>query len=229
MRCLLVGSEINLVSSRPLPISVSVKHTVTRFISLQAALKELEPYVRNGQHLLTGRDFPSLSVRSREILANWLICVSVNSVLQGNRLAITGTTSAIGGDGIILDMLTGQTWVTEHVADIRRHEDANGGAVERILSAIDKKRKKGGAAYAQGKTLVVFLLTGGGEWFPTKLAKQLPRPLLFEAVWVVSFESVDAGKYAYSVSRLDLAQGQSPAWRVVINETFDNWKVEAIQ
>lgn len=206
-----------------------MKHVVTGFISLQAALKELEPYVRNGEHLLTGRDFPSLSVRSREILANWLICVAANFTWQSNRLALMGTTSVIGGDGIILDTLTEETWVTEHVADIRRNQDANSGAVERILSAIDKKRQKGGAAYAQGKTLVVFLLTGGGEWFPTKLAKQLPSPLLFEAVWVVSFESVHAGEYTYSVTRLDISIGQSPAWRIVINETFDAWQVDAIQ
>jgi hypothetical protein len=206
-----------------------MQHRVTGFVNLHAALKELEPYVRNGEHLLTGRDFPSLSVRSREILANWLICVAVNSTHQCDRLALMGTTAPIGGDGIILDTQTGETWVTEHVADIQRNGGTDSSAAERILSAIDKKREKGGAAYAQGKTLVIFLLTGGGEWFPTKLAKKLPEPLLFDAAWVVSFESLVAEKYTYSVTRLDITQGHAPAWRVIINETFDAWRVEVIQ
>ncbi len=207
----------------------NMKHRVTGFVSLHAALKELEPFVRDGEHLLTGRDFPSVSVRSREILANWLICVAVNSTLQCDRLALMGTTALIGGDGIILDTQTGETWVTEHVADVRRNQSTESSAAERILSAIDLKRNKGGAAYARGKTLVVFLLTGGGEWFPTKLARELPAPLLFDAVWVVSFASLEAEKYAYSVTRLDITQGHAPAWRIVINEAFDAWQVEVVQ
>lgn len=206
-----------------------MKHRVTGFVSLHAALKELEPFVRDGEHLLTGRDFPSVSVRSREILANWLICVAVNSTQPCDRLALMGTTALIGGDGIIHDTQTGETWVTEHVADIQRNESTDSGAAERILSAINKKREKGGAAYAQGKTLVIFLLTGGGKWFPTKLAKELPEPLLFDAAWVVSFDGPDTEKYAYSVTRLDITQGQAPVWRIVINEKFDAWRVEAIQ
>src|SRR5262249_19889180 len=54
-----------------------------------------------------------------------------------------------------------------------------------ILKAIDQKRDKGGAAYAAGKTLIVFLDAGAGTWFPNRVARRLPDPLHFAAVWVV--------------------------------------------
>jgi hypothetical protein len=34
-----------------------VKYQITRFKSLEAALKELEPFIRNGEHLHTGKPF----------------------------------------------------------------------------------------------------------------------------------------------------------------------------
>ena len=40
-------------------------------------LKELEPFVRNGEHLQTGKPFKRFGgMRSREILANWLLRAS---------------------------------------------------------------------------------------------------------------------------------------------------------
>ena len=45
-----------------------MKYPATQFKSLAAALKEIEPFVRNGQHLQTGKPFERFGgMRSREI------------------------------------------------------------------------------------------------------------------------------------------------------------------
>jgi len=53
---------------------------VTMFKSLAVALKDLEPYIRNGRHLQVGDEFKEFGgLRSRELLGNWLLCVVGNS------------------------------------------------------------------------------------------------------------------------------------------------------
>jgi hypothetical protein len=94
-----------------------MKYSVRRFKSLAIALKELEPFIRNGQHLQTGKPFEKFGdMRSREILANWLLCVAINST--DNR-ELTFSSDPVGGDGIICDSATGETWSTEHVMVLR--------------------------------------------------------------------------------------------------------------
>jgi hypothetical protein len=73
------------------------------------------------------------------------------------------------------------------------------------------------------------LNAGGGEWFPNKVAKQLPEPLHFEAVWVVGLLKAEAAGYTYGVTRLDLRRGNAPTWMVIINKDFDAWNVMAVQ
>jgi hypothetical protein len=61
-----------------------MKYSVTQFKSLAVALKELEPFVRNGKHLQTGKPFEKFGgKRSREILANWLVCAATNAATEG--------------------------------------------------------------------------------------------------------------------------------------------------
>jgi hypothetical protein len=94
-----------------------MKYPVRQFKSLEAALKELEPFIRNGAHLLRGKPFKNFGdMRSREALANWLLCVVVN-VVNGGKL--TFCTDPVGGDGIIRDTATDETWPTEHVMVLR--------------------------------------------------------------------------------------------------------------
>src|SRR6266702_3988074 len=91
-----------------------MKYPVTRFKSLAIALKELEPFIRNGEHLQTGKPFKRFGgMRSRELLANWLMCVAINATVKAERL--TFTSDPTGGDGIIHDTTTDETWATEHV------------------------------------------------------------------------------------------------------------------
>jgi hypothetical protein len=204
-----------------------MKYRVTRFKSLTVALKEIEAFIRNGEHLQTGKPFEKFGgMRSREILANWLVCVATNSV-NGSKL--TFSSDPIGGDGIICDVTTGETWPTEHVMVPRLRPGETGDAQGLILKAIEHKRDKGGAAYARGKTLIVFLEAGAGMWFPNKVARQLPEPLHFAAVWVVGLQGVEAGEYIYGVTDLDLTEGNTPTLLVRIKEDFSAWEVRRTQ
>ncbi len=91
-----------------------MKFNVTHFKSPQIALKELEPFVRDGRHLYTGKPLKRFGgLRSRELLANWLICAVLNA---GNpRSPFTFTTDPQGGDGILYDRESATGWPTEHV------------------------------------------------------------------------------------------------------------------
>ena len=204
-----------------------MKYSVTRFKSLAVALKEIEPFIRNGAHLQTGKPFEKFGrMRSREILANWLLCVVINS---GSNRKLTFSSDTIGGDGIICDVATGEAWPTEHVMVPRFRAGQTGDAQALILKAVEQKRQKGGAAYATGKTLIVFLDAGAGVWFPTKVARQLPEPLHFAAVWVVGLQAVEAGEYVYGVTHLDVSMGDAPTFLVRIGKDFDSWEVRPIQ
>ncbi len=205
-----------------------MKHAVKKFKSLTVALKELEPFIRDGAHLQTGKPFKKLGdMRSREVLANWLICVVNNAEAGGERL--TFTSDPTGGDGIIYDSETKNTWQTEHVMVPRAPEATKPDIQALIIDAIKLKQEKGGAAYASGKTLVVFLEAGGEvEWFPNRVAKALPKND-FADVWVIGLQRVEEGAYVYGVTQLDVSEGDAPTWSVRINPDFTAWDVTRLQ
>ena len=163
---------------------------------------------------------------SREVLANWLICVAYNFASQADRL--TFTSDPLGGDGIVCDSETEETFPTEHVMVPRARAGEAGDAEALILKAIGHKQSKG-PTYASGKTLVVFLNGSWGAWFPNKVAKQLPQPLYFAAVWVVGTHGMEVGRYVYSVTSLELSEGNAPTWLVRIGKNFDAWEVTPVQ
>jgi hypothetical protein len=204
-----------------------MKHKVTRFKSMEIGLKELEPFIRDGMHLQSGKPFEQMGgMRSREAVANWLLCAVVNHTGQRE---LSFTSDPTGGDGVLQDARTDETFLTEHVM-VPRHnggEDADAHAL--VLDAINQKRAKGGEAYARGKTLVVFLDAAAGERFPNREAKALPDPLYFDDVWVVGLYGVESGEYVYGVTQLDLSSGSAPAYRVRINPDFTGWVVEQVQ
>jgi hypothetical protein len=206
-----------------------MKYPVARFKSLKEALKELEPFIRNGEHLQTGKPFARFGgLRSREILANWLLCVALNFT-QNEEDRLTFSSDPIGGDAIIYDTATEMTWPTEHILVPRTRGGEADDVAALILKAVARKQSKGGAAYASGKILVVFLNAAGGEWYPNTVAKQLPETLYFREVWVVGLQSVTAGEYVYAATLLDLSDGNAPTWRVRIGKDFYAWEVEPIQ
>jgi hypothetical protein len=202
---------------------------VRKFKSLKIALKELAPFIRDGRHLQVGDVFKKFDgLRSREMLGNWLLCVAVNACVGADRL--TFTTDPEGGDGLIVDEVNGYVIRTEHVFEPGPHPGApNGRCEDAATLVLEKIAKKNKPKYA-GQTLVVFCNEGGGTaWYPNKVAKSLPDPLHFEAVWVVALQGVVEGAYTYGVTRLDLRRGNAPAWRVRIAPDFESWQVEPLQ
>ena len=207
-----------------------MKHSVTKFKSLEIALKALEPFIKDGAHLQSGKPFAQFgNMRSREMLANWLISATLNFEYKTTQYSFTSDPN--GGDGTIVDLETNQAWVTEHVMvahpqnEFERSKDIR----SRILDAIDLKRNKGGEAYASNKFLLVFLDGGQGLWIPNQVASQLPSPLYFEDVWVVSLERVVDGKYSYRVVQLVLNLGNAPIWSIDISQDFGAWSVNKVQ
>jgi hypothetical protein len=108
------------------------------------------------------------------LLANWLLCAVFNfDCASPDRL--TFTSDPVGGDGILYDTVSEETFPTEHIMVPRARKGAAVDVEAAILNAIDRKRKKGGAAYASGKTLIVFLNADGGQGAsePTSLCRRV--------------------------------------------------------
>jgi hypothetical protein len=207
-----------------------MKYPARRFKSLAIALKEIEPHVRTGKPLQTGKPFGNFArMLPREVLANVLICAVANFESEPERFGFVGLDDPIGGDGVIEDSQTDETFPTEHVLV----PDLKGGAPEDIqaliLGQIALKQGKGKVAYAGGKTLVVFVNAVGGPWFPNRVAKSLPKPLDFAAVWVVGLHGVENSEYSYNVMQLDQEAGATDIWRVRIAADFNSWQVERVQ
>lgn len=199
----------------------AMKHAVTKFKSAKVALKELEPFIRDGRHLKSGKPFKKFGdARSRELLANWLMCATINRIFGEGRLEFASDPT--GGDGIIIDTATDAAFATEHVMAV-----PNGASTgnDIILAAVRKKIGKGGAAYARGKTLVVFA-EGIGAWTLDDVARALPDPLHFDAVWVIGLHGVDEGAYAYDVCRLASPSVPPLRARLTIAADFKGWAVK---
>ena len=175
-----------------------MKLKVRRFKSLAVGLKELEKFIRDGRHLYSGRPFKGLgSMRSREAVANWLMCAAIS--FESER-PFCFTSDPQGGDGIIYDTVNEKDWPTEHRLVPRATPEETRDIDTLILDAVRAKESKGGAAYAAGKTLIVFLDAGLNEWKPNLVAWKLP-PGHFKNVWVVSLQRVsDEGEYTYAVT-----------------------------
>jgi hypothetical protein len=204
-----------------------MKYPIARFKNMEVALKQLEPFVKNASHLESGKPFENFGgMRSREILANWLLCAAINAV---DKRQLTFSSDPIGSDGIVQDDATGETWPTEHVIVPRQSGGENAEAQALILAAIEQKRTKGGAAYASGKTLVVFLYAATDAWHPNRLARALPNPLHFETVWIAGLQKVEDGAYIYGVTHLDVSGGNAPTFLVRISKDFDTWEVTDLQ
>lgn len=193
---------------------------------LRAALKPLEPIFRNittsrGKiPLEAGREIEVFGrLKPRELAVNWLLAAVADHLFPDQHFTVA--TNPEGGDGQIYNLASRTGLPTEHVI-VRGGE---GPADDLIPTAIQKKVSKGGKAYASGKTLVVFRYGGGDKqpWYPNKLARRLPDPLHFDAVWVVGFEGLSSGGMVYAVARLEKIG--SPVWWVTIRPDFQSWAV----
>jgi hypothetical protein len=204
-----------------------MKLKVTHFKSAEVALKELEPFIRNGKHLYSGKPFGRFGgLRSRELLGNWLICAVLNAGRP--KASYTFTSDPQGGDGIIYDMETETGWPTEHVMVPKAPARETRDIPTLILAAVVKKQQKGDVAYARGKVLVVFLDAGLGEWLPNQVARQLPR-VDFKEIWVLGLHGEVTDEYVYCVAKLDMSGGNAPTLLVRIGKDFNAWEVGRLQ
>jgi hypothetical protein len=117
-----------------------MKYPVVRFKTMEVALKELEPFIRDGGHLQSGKPFEKLGgMRSREALANWLLCAVVTATGQRD---LTFSSDPVGGDGILIDSKTDETFQTEHVMVPRlkggEHADAHSLQGNRVKKSVTK-------------------------------------------------------------------------------------------
>ena len=113
--------------------------------------------------------------------------------------------------------------------EVPKNEAATASIDALILTAVRHKESKG-KTYAEGKTLVVFLNAGLGEWHPNKIARALP-PGDFSTVWVVGLNHIeDSGAYVYGVTCIRTGTAQpAPVWHVRIDPTFGSWSVKQLQ
>jgi hypothetical protein len=204
---------------------------VRGFKSLKAALKELEPFIRNGRHLQVGGGFKNFGgLRSRELLGNWLLCVACNATVGDDRFTFTSDPG--DGDGLIVNAANGTVLETEHVFVPGRHPAAPAGRHqdEPMTLILEKVAHKNDTKYA-GKTLIVLCNDAGtgAAWRPNKVARALPSGLPFEAVWVMSLQGVFSGSYLYGVTWLHLGFGNAPTWHVRIAPDFESWQVKTVQ
>ena len=214
-------------SSRPRRRPGTMWYNTTRFKSMALALRELEPIIKSGTRLETGRGFKQFGdLRPRELVANWMICSAVNAE-DGAGERMQFHSDPVGGDGIIVDTKTDETWPTEHVLVPMPRTPSMPDIEALIAKAVSDKQQKGDVAYASGKTLVVFLNSGGGEWKPNRVARHLP-PHDFGAVWVVGLCTAEDGEYVYGVANLHVEGGDPPTWTVHIAKDFASWSVKRI-
>jgi hypothetical protein len=205
-----------------------MRYQTKRFKSMAIALRELEPFIKSGAHLETGKAFKNFGdLRPRELVANWLICAAVNAEESENE-RMEFHTDPTGGDGVLVDTKTNETWPTEHVLVPMPRSSTVADIEASILKTIEEKQKKGGAAYASGKTLVVFLNSGGGEWKPNRVARKLPAHD-FGAVWVVGLCTAEDGQYIYGVANLHAEGGDAPTWVIQIAKDFGSWIARRVQ
>lgn len=194
-----------------------MKQKVTTFVSMRQALKELGPFICDGNHLETGKPFKNFDgMRSREVLGNWLLCAALNSDYGNERLRVCSDPN--GGDGVINDEFENRAIAMEHVL-VSRSSKAAKDTESLLIDQINKKREKGGKAYATGKTLVVFLNRKGENWIPRSVASKMPEDFYFDDIWVVGLNRVINGEYIYNVVNLD--KNGCPIWEVKIFSNFE--------
>ena len=187
------------------------------------ALKDMEPYVKNPNFLIKGREFTNFSLRPREAWANWLLCVVLRK-LHGEDLTFAEDPS---GDGFIVYKKTGELIPTEHVSALENSFNELPRGEDRVISAINLKIEKG-SEYAEGKWLVVFF-DGAGEFYRNKIRESIKGRHNFGAVYCIGLLTSDDSGYSYVVTEFRESSGdQSITFKIEINGDFTDWKISQI-
>lgn len=189
----------------------------------KVALKDMEPYVKDANYLIKGREFTNFSLRPREAWANWLVCVVLRK-FYGD--AITFAEDTIG-DGFLVDKKNNIAIPTEHVSALENPHNKQPKGETRVIEAINKKIKRG-PDYAQGKILVVFF-DGAEEFLRSKIRESIKGRHNFISIFCVGLLTVDENGYGYVVTEFREEYGdKSLSFKVQINSDFTNWEVSQI-
>jgi hypothetical protein len=187
------------------------------------ALKDMEPYVKDGNYLLKGREFANFSLRPREAWANWLICAVLRK-LQGDDITFAEDTA---GDGFLVDGKKGMAIPTEHVSALENSKNKQPKGEDRIIEAIYKKIKRG-PKYAEGKILVVFF-DGAGEFFRNKIRESIKGKHNFVSIFCVGLLTIDTNGYSYIITEFKEEYGdKSISFKVQLNPDFTDWEISQI-
>jgi hypothetical protein len=211
-------------------MSDSKMHTVRMFKSMKVALKELEPFVRNGRHLQVGDKFKNFGgLRSRELWGNWLLCAACNASVGDERYTLTSDPT--DGDGLVFNVDTDTVMGTEHVFVPGPHPGAPQGRNSDDVGTLilEKIAHKNDPKYS-GKALVVLCNDPGNgvPWHANKITRELPTGLPFSAIWVMALEGIEGDSYIYNIAWLQpLAARGVPCWR--LRTDFVTWQVERLQ
>lgn len=186
----------------------------------KSALKDFEPYVKNPNFLIKGREFTNFSLRPREAWANWLLCVVLRK-LYGEHLTFSEDPN---GDGFIVDINTGEFIPTEHVSALENPFNKLPKGESRVISAINLKIDKG-SQYAKGKWLVVFF-DGAGKFYRNKIRENIKGRHNFGAVYCTGLLISGKSGYTYVVTEFKESHGdKSITFQIDINADFTDWKI----
>lgn len=203
---------------------VLTKHPKTQLIKdFKIALKDLEPYIKNPNFLVKGREFTNFSLRPREAWANWLLCAVLRK-LQGDHITFAEDPD---GDGFIVVKTTGEVIPTEHVSALENPLNPLSKGEERVINAINQKIDRG-QDYAEGKWLVVFF-DGAGEFYRNKIRENIKGRHNFGAVYCIGLLTSDENGYSYSVTEFKDSSGdKSITFKIDINIDFTNWNISQV-
>jgi hypothetical protein len=187
------------------------------------ALKDMEPYVKNPNFLIKGREFTNFSLRPREAWANWLLCVVLRK-LHGENITFAEDTR---GDGFIVIKNTGEIIPTEHVSALENPLNQLPKGESRVINAINQKIDRG-TEYAKGKWLIVFF-DGAGEFYRNKIRENIKGRHNFGAVYCIGLLNSSDEGYQYSVTEFRESSGdKSITFKIEINPDFTDWKISQI-
>ena len=188
--------------------------------NFRTILKDLEPYVKNPEFLIKGREFTNFCLRPREVWANWLLCVILRK-LHGNHITFAEDPK---GDGFIVNKRTGEMIPLEHVSALENPFNPLPKGESRIIDAINQKISKG-ADYAEGKWLVVFF-DGADKFYRNKIRENVRGRHSFGAIYCIGLLTSDESGYSYSVTEFrESHKDKSITYIIQINSDFTYWKI----
>ena len=191
----------------------------------KSALKDFEPYVKNPNFLIKGREFTNFSMRPREAWANWLLCVVLRK-LFGEHISFAENPKGTN-DGFIVDINTGDFIPTEHISALQNNFNELPQGEDRVIQAINLKINRGNK-YMEGKWLVVFF-DGAGEFYRNKIRENIKGRHHFGAVYCIGLLTSDESGYTYIVTEFKESHGeQSITFKIEINGDFTDWKISQI-